>query len=303
MSIDGTIPGFTLQENVQEYEKQVSRPARVRFAKIKKRSNGQERTESDLVVVEEPLEISLGFFLNEQWQEKSLSITMRTPGHDSELAAGFLFTEGIIPTASAIAGICSSVGSEGEIRSNRVRVDLHAGLTFEEKHLHRHFYTTSSCGVCGKASLDALRINPRLKILPDQPKIDGKIIETLAQKLKSSQELFHKTGGLHAAGLFTSKGRLVCLREDVGRHNAVDKLIGKKLLAGQLPLTNNLMMVSGRTSFEILQKALVAGIAIVVAVSAPSSLAVDIARDFGMTLVGFVRPGRYNIYTGAERIT
>ena len=276
-------------------------PARVRFVQVQKLEKGSVSLESDLLAVEEPLEILLGFHSQGRRREKTLSITMRTPGHDRELAAGFLYTEGIVLRPGDIEGVCPSRNSEGDLH-NGVRVDLRPGVEFDDTQLARHFYTTSSCGVCGKASLETIRVHPSRKILADRPRVADRVIETLGPTLRAGQKVFRQTGGLHAAGLFDSGGRLLSLREDVGRHNAVDKLIGREVLGGRLPLEDRLMMVSGRTSFEILQKALMAGIAMVVAVSAPSSLAVALARDFGMTLVGFVRPGRFNVYAHGERI-
>lgn len=278
-----------------------ARPARVRFVQVHKVEKGSARLQPDLLAVEEPLEILLGYTSHEKRVEKTLSITMRTPGHDRELAAGFLYTEGIVLRPRDIEGVSPSRNSEGDLH-NGVRVDLRPGVEFDDTQLDRHFYTTSSCGVCGKASLQTLRVHPSRKILADRPRVDSRVIEGLGPALRAGQKVFRQTGGLHAAGLFDAGGRLLSLREDVGRHNAVDKLIGREVLEGRLPLEDRLMMVSGRTSFEILQKAVMAGIAMVVAVSAPSSLAVALARDFGMTLVGFVRPGRFNVYAHAERI-
>ena len=283
-------------------ENSATRPARVRFIQVQKVEKGSARLESDLLAVEEPLEILLGYDSQGRRLEKTLSITMRTPGHDRELAAGFLYTEGIVHRPEDIEGVLPSRNSEGDLH-NGVRVDLRPGVQFDDTQLDRHFYTTSSCGVCGKASLETLRVHPSRKILADRPRVDSLVIERLGPALRAGQKVFRQTGGLHAAGLFDSDGNLLSLREDVGRHNAVDKLIGRQVLGGRLPLEDRLMMVSGRTSFEILQKALMAGIAMVVAVSAPSSLAVALARDFGMTLVGFVRPGRFNVYAHGERIS
>jgi FdhD protein len=268
---------------------------------VQKVEKGSARLESDLLAVEEPLEILLGTYSQGRRLEKTLSITMRTPGHDRELAAGFLYTEGIVLRPQDIEGVFPSRNSEGDLH-NGIRVDLRPGVEFDDTRLDRHFYTTSSCGVCGKASLQTLRVHPSRKILADRPRVDSRVIEGLGPTLRAGQKVFRQTGGLHAAGLFDSGGNLLSLREDVGRHNAVDKLIGREVLGGRLPLEDRLMMVSGRTSFEILQKAVMAGIAMVVAVSAPSSLAAELARDFGMTLVGFVRPGRFNVYAHGERI-
>ena len=282
-------------------ENTAARPARVRFVQVQKVEKGSARLESDLLAVEEPLEILLGYDSRGRRSEKTLSITMRTPGHDRELAAGFLYTEGIVLSPGDIEDVSPSRNSEGDLH-NGVRVDLRPGVEFDDTKLARHFYTTSSCGVCGKASLETIRVHPSRKILSDRPRVDSRVIESLGPALRAAQKVFQQTGGLHAAGLFDPGGKLLSVREDVGRHNAVDKLIGREVLGGKLPLDDRLMMVSGRTSFEILQKAVMAGIAMVVAVSAPSSLAVALARDFGMTLVGFVRPGRFNVYAHGERI-
>ncbi len=239
----------------------------------------------DLLAVEEPLEIRLG--------ESPLSITMRTPGHDSELAAGFLFTEGILSGAGQIQDVVCSRNSVGVHLKPEVDVDL--------DRLKRHFYTTSSCGVCGKASIEALRMQA-CPALHESPAVASAVIHALPAVLREDQRVFDRTGGLHGAALFDSSGKLLLVREDVGRHNAVDKLIGAELFAGHLPLNEKVLLVSGRASFELVQKALMAGVPILAAVGAPSSLAVETARRFNMTLLGFVRDGRFNIYSGASRI-
>ncbi len=240
----------------------------------------------DLLAIEEPLEIRLG--------EKIVSITMRTPGHDSELAAGFLFTEGILAGPHQIQ---SSRGSR-----NSITIDLNAEVEVDFERLQRNFYTTSSCGVCGKASIEALRVQG-CPILPkNSPVFPSAVIHSLPQNLRDEQAVFERTGGLHGAALFDASGELALLREDVGRHNAVDKVIGAQMLAGHAPLSDKLLLVSGRASFELTQKALMAGIPILAAVGAPSSLAVETAQRFNMTLLGFVRDGRFNIYSGASRI-
>ena len=257
----------------------------------------------DVVAVEEPLEIRLIFGSEPGRIEKSISITMRTPGNDFELAAGFLLSEGIILGADDIHLMTYCVGAEKEKqRYNIVRVALRPGSKFDPECLARNFYTTSSCGVCGKASLDALRVQSAYPLIPDRPVISGTVVSGLSEKLRKAQPVFEKTGGLHAAALFDVQGELFALKEDIGRHNAVDKLIGEQLMAKKLPLVERIMFVSGRTSFEIMQKAYVAGIPIVAAVGAPSSLAIDLANEFGMTLIGFVRGERFNIYAGAQRL-
>lgn len=245
----------------------------------------------DYLVGEEPLEIRIG--------NRPISVTMRTPGHDLELAAGFLLTEGVITGSDQITGL-GQVATRGRKR-NVVRVDLRRGVAIDTARLQRNFVASSSCGLCGKASIDAVRVrgiarpNPDLHLAPD-------ILCLLPETLRSAQALFGRTGGPHAAGLFDTTGRLVALREDVGRHNAVDKVIGWALLEKRLPLRASVLLVSGRGSFEIAQKALVAGIPILACISAPSSLAVQLAWEFGLTLIGFLRGKRFVIYAGVERL-
>ena len=251
----------------------------------------------DLLAVEEPLEIQLGYERRGVGRvRKSVSITMRTPGSDDELAAGFLFTEGIVGEAAHIEAIRTE-------EANVVRVELRAGVAVDLRRLERHFYTTSSCGVCGKASIAALNLPNLPRPTADGPVFDAETIHGLPTTLRGTQAVFEQTGGLHAAALFDPAGRLAALREDVGRHNAVDKLIGSRLLAGErAPMDGHLLFVSGRASFELVQKALAAGLPILAAVGAPSSLAVGLAQAHGMTLLGFVRGGRFNIYAGERRI-
>jgi FdhD protein len=257
----------------------------------------------DQLAVEEPMEIRVVFGPEERRASQSLSVTMRTPGHDFELAAGFLRTEGILERPEQIREIefCGPP-APGRETSNIVRVDLDPGVALDLERLQRHFFTTSSCGICGKASLDALEVPDLAPLDPDRPRIRGESIHSLPGALRSSQPVFERTGGLHAAGLFDASGTLLAVREDVGRHNAVDKILGRSFLDGKTPLADVLMVVSGRTSFEILQKALAAGVPMIVAVGAPSSLAVDLAQRFGMTLVGFASPERFNLYAGLQRI-
>lgn len=266
---------------------------------VEKIRRGQKQTVDDVVAAEEPLEIRLA-----QGDEPpiSVSITMRTPGNDFELAAGFLFTEGIVRAPADIEAIDYAPDAAPERQYNVVQVTIRAGQPLDLARLSRNFYTTSSCGVCGKASLDALYVQGCRPIPTDGFILAEQTLCSLPQVLRGQQRLFEETGGLHAAGLFTSDGQLLVLREDVGRHNAVDKLVGEALLADRLPLGERVLLLSGRASFELLQKAVVAGIPVVAAVGAPSSLAVDAARDFGVTLVGFLRPEGFNIYTGPERI-
>ena len=256
-----------------------------------------------MLAVEEPLEIRLGVLENGKTVHKSISITMRTPGDDFELAAGFLFTEGVLQSRDQIARLhhCGLPNKNNNLQ-NTVRADLAPETTVDFKRLERHFYTSSSCGVCGKSSIEALQTGARKIERPDFPVFAPATIHGLPDALRQSQNVFEQTGGLHAAGLFDAGGQLIAVREDVGRHNAVDKLIGSQFLSGHVPLSDKLLQVSGRASFELVQKALMAGIPILSAVGAPSSLAVELATEFGMTLLGFVRGQRFNIYCGAERI-
>lgn len=256
----------------------------------------------DLMAVEEPLEIRIGFGALSERQQKSLSVTMRTPGHDYELAIGFLFTEGIIDSFDQVESIkyCEDVGRQEE-KENVVRVELKPAVNLELGKLQRNFYTTSSCGVCGKSSIEAVHVS--CKQIHDEIKIEKKIIHTLSDKLRDAQQIFEYTGGLHAVGLFDLKGKLLLIREDVGRHNAMDKIVGACLFKEDIPLSEAILLVSGRASFELVQKALRAGVPIMAAVGAPSSLAVNLARDLGMTLMGFVRGGSFNIYCGKQRIS
>jgi FdhD protein len=257
--------------------------------------DGRKRT-ADSLATEEPMEIRVDAPGMEQRQ---VAVTMRTPGNDFELAAGFLHTEGLVAATGDVRSVRYCSVPREEQQYNVVTVDL--ARPYDTSLLQRNFYTTSSCGICGKASLDSISV--RCAPVADGPGVPEAVVVELPGRLREAQRLFDRTGGLHAAGLFDAEGRLLELREDVGRHNAVDKLVGHALLAGTLPLSERVLMVSGRLSFEIVQKAAVAGIPIVCAVSAPSSLAVDAGRRFGMTLVGFLRGSRFNIYTGPERIS
>jgi len=261
----------------------------------------------DLLAVEEPLEIRVGYSVRGRRVHNPISITMRTPGDDAELAVGFLFTEGIIHRPDQIREVrhcgpgVNENGRQESTKRNTIRVDLEDGVNLDLKRLERHFYTTSSCGVCGKSSIDALRTGaPPLPA--DSITISRDTLNGLSETLRSAQSVFEQTGGLHASALFDAEGSLDVLREDVGRHNALDKVIGRKFLDGRTPLSDRILLVSGRASFELVQKALMAGIPLMAAVGAPSSLAVDLAREFGMTLIGFLRDGRFNIYSGHERV-
>ena len=260
---------------------------------------GQRKLRDDQLAAEEPLEIRL----QAGGETQTVAVTMRTPGHDFELAAGFLHNEGILSERSLLSGItyCVDPDVDAEQRYNIVNVGLRLAGLPELATLERHFYTTSACGICGKASLDAIAMRD-CPALPAGPQIAPSLLTALPGKLRAAQGLFEATGGLHAAGLFDAGGTLLCLREDVGRHNAVDKLIGWALMQRKLPLHDCILLVSGRASYEILQKTTVAGAPVVCAVSAPSNLAVEVARRFGVTLVGFLRGERFNVYTGAARI-
>ncbi len=270
---------------------------------ISKISGGLQQSHADNVAVEEPLEIRLGYSTADGRAARSVSITMRTPGNDHELAAGFLFTESIIQRAGDIASIetCGPPAPDSG-NHNVVRVELEPDVAVDLGRLQRHFYTTSSCGVCGKTSLDALRVIGMAPMDDNATAFDRDILITVPEKLRKAQETFDKTGGLHAAGAFTTAGELVVTMEDVGRHNAVDKVIGSLLLDDRLPADDLGLMVSGRASFELMQKTLVAGMPLLAAVSAPSSLAVQLAAEFNMTLVGFLRGNTFNIYSGEQRI-
>lgn len=265
----------------------------------------QRRTRADVLAAEEPLEIRI--VRAEDARGGSLdavavpvSVTMRTPGADFELAAGFLFGEGLIGGGDSISSIryCTS----GEQQYNVVHVVLSPGTPFDPASLQRNFYQTSSCGVCGKASIDAV-MGPACARVTGGPVVSPEVIVSLPEKLRAAQTVFERTGGLHAAGLFTADGELLRAREDVGRHNALDKLVGASLLNGELPWGERIVMVSGRLSFELVQKAARAGAAILAGVSAPSSLAVELAQAAGITLCGFVRGGRFNVYAGGARIS
>lgn len=254
----------------------------------------------DAVAVEEPLEIRLGRHEDGRLQHRPVSITMRTPGDDFELAAGFLFTEGILQSRAQVQQIHHC--GKGKGLTNTLRVDLVAGVTVDVQRLERNFYTTSSCGVCGKTSLDALATGAVAVSPPTGFALDARLVAQLPARLQARQHAFRSTGGLHASALFSRTGELLLLREDVGRHNALDKLVGARLLAGDLPASDTILLLSGRASFELLQKAVMAGIPVVCAVGAPSSLAIAAAREFGVTLLGFVRDDRFNVYAGAERL-
>lgn len=257
--------------------------------------NGLVSTElNDYVSVEEPLEIRV--VLYNEIEAKQIAVTMRTPEFDRELAAGFLFTEGLLDSATQIERI------DVEHFSNQVSVLLKDGVEIDAEQLSRHSFVASSCGVCGKKTIDAVRVKRKFVCSKDSPVIHASLIHSLPAKLKAQQSGFQKTGGLHASILFDLNGRVLSCKEDVGRHNALDKLIGEQFLLEQLPLTDTVLLLSGRASFELVQKAAHAGIPIIAAVGAPSSLAVELAEESKMTLLGFVRDDRFNVYSCAHRI-
>lgn len=281
-------------------QRTVERPGPSTVTRIREVRGGIARDRRDDLATEEPMEIRIA----SGETRRTLAITMRTPGADFELAAGFLHGEGVAAPGEIVSiAYCADDDVAPEARYNTVTVRLRGPLP-DLPSLERHFVTSSACGVCGAAGLDALRDRcaPLSPLLEDL-RVSPETLYGLPHRLREAQGVFGRTGGLHAAGLFTPDGDLVALREDVGRHNAVDKLVGWASLNGRLPLEAHLLMVSGRTSYEIMQKALAAGLPIVCAVSAPSSLAVRLAREFGMTLIGFLREERFNLYSGAERVT
>jgi FdhD protein len=257
----------------------------------------------DFLAVEEPLEIRLEYGPAESRQGMSVAITMRTPGHDVDLALGFLLTEGVIDRFEQVedAGPCGPHHPEN-LAQNIVKVCLRPGVAVDPKFLTRHVFTTSSCGICGKASLNAVRSVSRFKLDPTESWLDRNLLEELPNRLAEQQKAFQQTGGLHAAALFDKHGLLVAIFEDVGRHNALDKLIGSMLQQNQCPPRQHVLLVSGRASFELVQKAAMAGIPFLAAIGAPSSLAVSLAEEFGMGLAGFLKSGRINLYAGAQHV-
>ena len=267
------------------------------------RWTGEKRVQApDSVVVEEPLEIRVERLADGRPEERSVSVTMRTPGEDFELAAGFLFTEGLVHDRRDVADLryCQNVDPQDY---NVVTVRLRETAAFDPDRLTRNFYMTSSCGVCGKASLEAVEVQGCTPVTMGGVTVSPSVLRELPERLRGDQPVFERTGGIHAAGLFDLDGAPRLVREDVGRHNAVDKVIGHEFLAGRVPAGDSILAVSGRASFEIMQKAAMAGIPVLVAVGAPSSLAVDFARRFNVTLVGFAKPTGFNVYHGTERIS
>jgi FdhD protein len=259
--------------------------------------NNQLVDAEDFLVVEEPLEIQLSYFTDNKRSTKTISVTMRSPGNDEELAAGFLFTEGIINNNNQVESV-----EVLPLRENIVVVTLNENVIPALQKAERNFYTTSSCGVCGKSSIDAIRTVSVYNNEVDDIYLKAAMFYGLQDQLIEQQLIFQSTGGLHAAALFNMEGNLIRVREDVGRHNALDKLVGTALLNDELPLNKLILLLSGRASFELLQKAIMAGIKIVAAVGAPSSLAVQLAKEGGITLIGFLRNERFNIYCGEQRV-
>lgn len=284
--------------NIQpKYDSNTMASIATKQALIQQYKGDMHQAVSDLLAVEEPVEITIQYGAIGKRKTRNISITMRTPGADEDLAIGFLFTEGMIQQASDVF----SVRTWGD---NQVMVSLQPGFDFDLKKLERHFYTSSSCGVCGKASLDAVKTvaHPSLPESGDDWQVHAELLYRLPDQLRRLQDTFEATGGLHACAIFDRSGNLLALREDVGRHNALDKLIGHYLQQGMIPLDQHILLLSGRASFELLQKSAVAGIRFICAVGAPSSLAVETAESFGITLVGFLREGRFNVYSGAKRL-
>jgi len=265
--------------------------------RIRKISNNEAFDTNDQLAIEEPLEIQLQFGAADNRLKKTISVTMRTPGHDWELAAGFLFTEGIIRNNQEILFI-EQDGND----KNKMVVGLQENADPNLQKLERNFYTTSSCGVCGKSSIDAIKTISAYNNEPDAICLKADMFYRLHDIVRERQAIFDTTGGLHASALFDMQGNFLMLREDIGRHNALDKLIGTALLNEQLPLSNNILLLSGRASFELIQKASMAGIKLITAVGAPSSLAVELAKECNITLIGFLRDERFNIYSGEQRI-
>ncbi len=259
--------------------------------------------ESDLLAVEEPMEVRLGYGKGANRKQKTVSVTMRTPGHDFELAVGFLYTEGILSSKDEVDHIRYCFDESDQEQENIVRVELREDVEPDLDGLERNFYMTSSCGVCGKASIESIETTKNCPILPkENPVVSADWIQSLPEQLRQAQLVFEHTGGLHAVGLFSSTGELLYMREDVGRHNAFDKTVGAAFLEGRLPLSDSVALVSGRASFELVQKAIMGGIPIMAAIGAPSSLAAQLASDFNLSLVGFLKSDRMNLYTAKQRI-
>ena len=290
----GTFGAILFRKADCEFGALMARASRsVDLTQVTEWNDGSAVRKDDFLAAEEPLEIRIG--------ENPLSVTMRTPGHDVELAAGFLFTEGLVQRREQIVALENVTSDDDGKRGNVVRAELSSETLPDFEKLRRHFFAASSCGICGKASIDAVRSrllripNPDFRVAPN-------LLVSLPEALRSAQDVFERTGGLHAAALFDSGGKLLIVREDIGRHNAVDKIIGWALLNERIPLSDCVLLVSGRGGFEIIQKAIVAGIPVVASVSAPSSLAVQLARELRLTLIGFLRGNRFVVYAGDDRV-
>jgi FdhD protein len=273
----------------------------VNWVNLKKWKKGEVENKTDLLAIEEPLQIKLQIGEGEDWQEKPLAVTMRTPGHDFELAIGFLLAENIIQKREDIQLIRYCKRVKEEEKGNVLIVKLDPSVRFDTTVLDRYFLINSSCGVCGKSAIDAIKVIGEV-FSKDSPKVPVQVLQNLNKVLSEEQTVFKHTGGIHAAALFDAKGGLVLLREDVGRHNAFDKLVGAALEQGYELMAESLVMLSGRVSFELVQKAICAGIPIIVAIGAPSSLAVSLAEEKGITLIGFLKNEGFNIYSGEERL-
>lgn len=269
---------------------------------LERRRDGRPPRGRDLVATEEPLEIRLITSEGDLGVERRVAVTMRTPGDDFDLAAGFLWSEAVIAAPGDIREIRHCTDLREPQRYNIVTVVLRPGAPFDPRRLERNFFATSSCGVCGKANLESLRLDGQASVAAG-PEVSESVVRSLPDRLRAAQTIFERTGGIHAAGLFRPDGELELVREDVGRHNALDKVVGALLQRGEIPAAGRVLLVSGRASFELVQKAVRAGIAIIGAVGAPSSLAVDTAVEFGATLLGFVGESGFNIYSGSDRIT
>jgi FdhD protein len=296
-------PGLIRSANPDEDEvgRQAERPPAEIAVGVARLRDGAWSEDSDALAAEEPLEIRLTWGEDGAIERKSLAVTMRTPGDDFALAAGFLYGEGIVRMREDIVDVAFCQDEDEEQRFNIVTVTLRPGLTFDTARLQRNVFATSSCGVCGKANLEALAVMG-CELVPDGFSLAPELVQAFPQAIRQAQGIFSRTGGLHAAALFAPDGTIVSLKEDIGRHNALDKVIGAELLAGRAPLNNRGVVLSGRAGFELLQKALVARIPVVIALGAPSSLAASLANEFGITLVGFTRPDSFNVYSRPDRI-
>jgi FdhD protein len=278
-------------------------PAPVTALRILKVTQGGREHLEDLVATEEPLALTLGYATPQGREQRELAVTMRTPGNDFELAFGFLFTEGIITSPNDVVAIRHCQGGEARGKEgNLLKVELSETVSLPPHIFQRHSFISSSCGVCGKASIEAVRVHVRASSGADTLRFDARLLGSLSDAVSAQQRVFGVTGGLHAAALFDSSGALLALREDVGRHNAVDKLLGHAFLQEWFPLREHILFLSGRASFELLQKAALAGMSAVCSVGAPSSLAVQCAQEFNITLAGFLRQNRFNLYSGAHRL-